>query len=106
MNVHLNNFFFPVPVVNPPSLGNKPVVMAVSPPMSANSPPEQKFYLDVRPISPPMGMSLPTNPVVMDRSKESAATKFFISDDDSSNSPKTSPSKSAPPAPPGATVCE
>lgn len=99
--------FVAVPAVNPPpSIASKPIVMPVSSPMSTNSPQEQKYYPDARPISPPMGMSLPTNPVVIERQKDSGMAKFFISDDDSSDSPKTSPSKSAPPAPPGATVCE
>ncbi|KAK3088400.1 hypothetical protein FSP39_018721 [Pinctada imbricata] len=89
-----------VPAVPNNAVSAKPV--QISPPISVNSPME-KILPESRPISPP--------PIPMSDEgrlnlapREQQQTKFFISDDDSSNSPKASPNKIAPPAPPGATI--
>ncbi|XP_060069742.1 bromodomain-containing protein 3-like [Ylistrum balloti] len=93
----------------PPSrpIASKPVSLAnhvgtsrpspiQSPPIIVSSP--VKAYPDSKPLSPPM---------MMERSQSRGSeqmTRFFLSDEDSSNSPKHSPPKNAPPAPPGATI--
>lgn len=70
-------------------MGNKFVVMVVFLLIFNNSFLEQKYYLDVRLILLLMGMFLLIN-FVMDRLKDLGVFKFFISDDDLSNSFKLS----------------
>lgn len=70
-------------------MGNKFVVMVVFLLIFNNLFLEQKYYLDVRLILLLMGMFLLIN-FVMDRLKDLGVFKFFISDDDLSNSFKLS----------------
>ncbi|KAJ8299919.1 hypothetical protein KUTeg_021438 [Tegillarca granosa] len=71
--------------------------LSVSPPVRVSSPPL------VQPANKPSTIDTnPLSPITPPDVKQSAPGKFFF-DEDSSTSPKPSP-KSAPPAPPGATV--
>ncbi|XP_021349026.1 bromodomain-containing protein 3-like isoform X3 [Mizuhopecten yessoensis] len=85
----------PVSISNHIGISSRPSPLQ-SPPIIVSSP--VKTYPDTKPLSPP---------VLIERSQSRGSeqmARFFLSDEDSSNSPKHSPPKNVPPAPPGATI--